>query len=243
MVCEICKGAGYVYLDVPLGHPQYGRAVPCRCRREEITRRRAARLREQAGIADAEMALWSFDTFDPDACQPPAVRPSMERIKRLCQAYAANPQGWLLLQGAYGSGKTHLAYAIASKALADGRAVFAATAPDMLDVLRAGYNDTSGEFDRRFATMRDAELLVIDDLGTESATPWATEKLYQIVNWRYSRRLPMVVTTNVDLGRPGRGLDERMRSRLLEGTRTEHGFCRLIPLPAHDFRPYKREIA
>lgn len=241
MTCEICGGCGYVRLDVPLGHPQFGRAVPCACKRAELAKRRARRLREQAGIADAEMALWSFDTFDPDLCQPPAARPSMARIKRLCQVYAAQPQGWLLLQGAYGSGKTHLAYAIASRALADGQAVFAATAPDMLDVLRQGYNDASGEFDRRFATMRDAELLVIDDLGTQSATPWAREKLYQIVNWRYSRRLPMVVTTNVDLGRPGRDLDECMRSRLLEGTRTENGFCRLIPLPAHDFRPYKRE--
>lgn len=57
-----------------------------------------------------------------------------------------------------------------------------------LDVLRQGYNDATGEFDRRFATMRDAELLVIDDLGTQSATPWAREKLYQIVNWRYRGR-------------------------------------------------------
>jgi len=50
-----------------------------------------------------------------------------------------------------------------------------------------------------------------------------------------------VVTTNVDLGRPSKALDERMRSRLLEGTQAEGGFCRLVPLPAHDFRPQKRE--
>jgi len=243
MSCEICGGKGYILLDVPFGHPSFGRAVPCECTRGKIAKRRAERLREQAGISDTELQFWRFETFDAQRCQPPAVRPAMEAAKERCMAYAEQPRGWLILSGAFGSGKTHLAYAIASRALADGRAVFAATAPDMLDVLRAGYNDADGEFDRRFRAMRDAELLVIDDLGTQSGTPWAAEKLYQIINWRYARRLPMVITTNVDLERRSPQLDERIRSRLLEGTRVAGGFCQLLPLPARDFRPQKKEVS
>ena len=46
--------------------------------------------------------------------------------------------------------------------------------------------------------MRTAPLLVLDDLGTESATPWAKEKLYQIFNYRYVARLPTVITLSKD---------------------------------------------
>jgi DNA replication protein DnaC len=242
MACEKCGGIGYVRLTVPVGHPAFGRAIPCECQRDRLAKRRAERLREQAGIADAELRFWQFDTFRPDQCQPPAVRPAMEAAKQRCIEFAEQPRGWLILQGAFGCGKTHLAYAIASKALADGRAVFASTVPDMLDVLRQGYSDDNLTFEKRFDDMRNAELLVLDDLGTEAAKPWPTEKLYQIINWRYARRLPMVVTTNVDLERRSRELDDRIRSRLLEGTRVAGGFCQLLPLPARDFRPQKREI-
>jgi len=242
MTCELCGGKGYVLLDVPFGHPAFGRAVPCECTRGIIAKRRAERLREQAGISDAELRFWRFDTFKPEMCQPPAIRPAMEAAKKRCMEFSEQPRGWLILSGAFGSGKTHLAYAIASEALAKGMAVFAATAPDLLDVLRAGYSDDNDDFERRFRDMRNAELLVIDDLGTEAAKAWPTEKLYQIVNWRYARRLPMVITTNVDLERRSRELDERIRSRLLEGTRVAGGFCQLLPLPARDFRPQKREL-
>jgi DNA replication protein DnaC len=73
-----------------------------------------------------------------------------------------------------------------------------------------------------------------DDRGTESATPWAREKLYQIINHRYVAKLPTVITTSVSPD----DLDPRIRTRILDETR-----CLIFPLIApsyrggHDVRP------
>ena len=91
MACEKCGGIGYVRLTVPVGHPAFGRAIPCECQRDRLAKRRAERLREQAGIADAELRFWQFDTFRPDQCQPPAVRPAMEAAKQRCIEFAEQP--------------------------------------------------------------------------------------------------------------------------------------------------------
>jgi DNA replication protein DnaC len=53
---------------------------------------------------------------------------------------------------------------------------------------------------------------VLDDLGTENATPWAREKLYQIINHRYNERLPTVITSN----QRDDAIDERILSRMLD---------------------------
>ena len=55
-------------------------------------------------------------------------------------------------------------------------------------------------------------MLILDDLGTQNATAWAQEKLFQIFNHRYNAMLPTVVTTNLSLDR----IDERLRMRLTD---------------------------
>src|SRR5690606_20740625 len=102
--------------------------------------------------------------------------------------YAADPQGWLVFNSvAYGNGKTHLAAAIANTVINQGRPVLFIVVPDLLDHLRTTYNPAAGvRYDKRFEEVKTADLLVLDDLGTESATPWAREKLYQIFNYRYN---------------------------------------------------------
>ena len=63
--------------------------------------------------------------------------------------------------------------------------------PDLLDHLRATFSPTSGAtLDRVFEQVRTAPLLILDDLGTESATPWAREKLFQLFNHRYGAGCP-----------------------------------------------------
>jgi DNA replication protein DnaC len=98
----------------------------------------------------------------------------------------------------------------------------------LLDHLRAAFNPTSGtSYDKRFAEIKATPLLVLDDLGTESATPWAREKLYQLFNYRYNARLPTVITTAV----PPDELDPRLASRMLDGDR-----CTFFVLEAPSYR-------
>jgi DNA replication protein DnaC len=125
--------------------------------------------------------------------------------------YARNPHGWLVLSGNYGCGKTHLAAAIANEVLKMNYEVLFTVVPDILDHLRSTFGPTSEvAYDERFEQIRGAKLLVLDDLGTENATPWAREKLYQIINHRYNYALPTVITTN----REPKVIDPRIVSRM-----------------------------
>ena len=134
------------------------------------------------------------------------------RLRRPEPAYALAPTGWLLLIGGNGCGKTHLAVAIARERLAADKAVLFLVVPDLLDHLRATYAPGSPVTYNAFCQqVREAELLVLDDLGSEQSSPWATEKLFQLLNHRYNAELPTVITTN----RVGlHGIDHRLRSRL-----------------------------
>ncbi len=124
--------------------------------------------------------------------------------------FAHTLKGWLLFLGGYGVGKTHLAAAIANFVVGVGVPTLFLTVPDLLDWLRFAYDATDSTFEERFDEIRNIPLLVLDDLGTQNTTPWAQEKLFQIINHRYVNRLPTVITTNQQLNE----IDGRIRSRL-----------------------------
>jgi DNA replication protein DnaC len=115
-------------------------------------------------------------------------------------AFAEDPRGWLVFQGANGCGKTHLAAAVANRGLANGQGVFFAVVPDLLDYLRASFAPgKDAPYDELFDRVRNVDLLVLDDLGAQATTQWAQEKLYQVVNYRHVAGLPTVVTTDQSL--------------------------------------------
>ena len=229
--CPICHDAGYLCPDVPPGDARLGQLVPCKCRVRERERRRHEELLRLGNLGPFEDK--TFDTFDP------GVNADVRAAFRFAVDYALDPVGcgtpWVFFHGRCGTGKTHLAAAIANHYVArqGGRALFTIV-PDLLDHLRATFNpvDTAGtvspgRYDRRFGDVREVPLLVLDDLGTENATPWAREKLYQLLNGRYNERLSTVVTSNHDFSR----IDERIVSRL-----SDSRLCRYIPIDAPDYR-------
>ncbi len=127
------------------------------------------------------------------------------------KAYAARPEGWLILTGPSGCGKTHLAAAVANTLIEQGQMVFFSFVPDLLDHLRGAYSpDSSMSYDDLFRQVRDTPVLVLDDLGAQSGTPWAREKIFQIFNHRFNERMPTVVTVRGAIER----LEDSIRSRL-----------------------------
>lgn len=206
-------------MDAPVNSPNFSRLVPCTCEVE------ARRLRQQKHAREfndlSSFRDLTFGTFNDTV-------PGTNEAFQAALEYADDPNGWLILVGEYGCGKTHLAAAIANYAREErGMNPILAVVPDLLDYLRTAFGPNSeSTYDERFNAFRGADLLILDDIGTESATPWAREKLFQIINHRYIERAPLVVTTN-DLDR----IEPRVRSRLSDWQLARHIF-----IDATDFR-------
>jgi len=225
--CPLCKGLGFVREDVPVGHPHFGQLFPCRCKLAEIEQRRMEHLRQLSNLE--HMKAKTFESFVPEGYGLAPHKASNLRFAfELAQQYADHPSGWLVLLGGYGCGKTHLAAAIANRVIERGEAVLFVVIPDLLDYLRAIFGPNSPvTYDERFDQVRNAPLLILDDLGTQSSTEWAQEKLFQILNYRYNARLPTVITSNQSL----EDIDLRIRSRMVDPDLTI-----LVTILAPDFR-------
>lgn len=228
-VCPKCGGAGYFRLDVPVGHPQFGKVVPCDCKERE---RMATRYSEQRSLSNLDHFVdCTFASFDRDV---PGTREAFVQAKQYSETYEPV---WIVFFGGYGCGKTHLAAAIANEAVRQQMTVLFAVVPDLLDQLRAAYDPKSGmSFDDTFSAIREVGVLVLDDLGTENTTPWAREKLFQIINYRAMQRLPLVVTSNnirpdQKLGIDFPGIDDRIASRLSDVRMVRH-----VHVAAGDYR-------
>ena len=209
--CEFCGGLGYVREEHPVGHPDFGKVKICVCRHSEVNSRDHNRLFAYSQLN--ELKDLTFENFEPRGRiglgehQAQSLEYAFNQAKQFAQTH----NGWLLLRGKYGCGKTHLAAAIANFSVSHGIQTLFITVPDLLDSLRFSYNSSSQtSFEDRFEEIRQTPLLILDDFGTQNATSWAQEKLFQIINYRYINKLPMVVTTNLDLDQ----IEGRIRSRL-----------------------------
>jgi len=208
--CPICHGVGYLRRDVPVGHPDFGRALICSCRQAEVSQAIRSRLYRLSNLDQLkDLTFEKFNSRGRVGVGEQQAR-SLELAYNHARMFAGELKGWLLLEGTYGCGKTHLAAAIANFAVSMGVPTLFITVPDLLDWMRFAYDNPETTFSERFEEIRNISLLVLDDFGTQNATPWAQEKLFQILNYRYINRLPLVVTTNLSL----EDVDERLRSRL-----------------------------
>lgn len=202
--CPTCRGAGWLRLDVSIDDPRFGQMIPCACKAKEIEEKKMRTLLEHSNLQALQDK--TLDKFFPNDEQQNAYNQA--------RRFAENPEGWLVLLGSYGSGKTHLAAAIGNRRLELGEPAVFIVVPDLLDHLRAAFSPESEiTFDDLFESVRNAPLLILDDLGTQTTTAWANEKMFQILNHRYMMKLPTVITTNVPLDHLG----DRLASRMVDG--------------------------
>jgi DNA replication protein DnaC len=222
---NLCDGLGYVRVDLPIGHADFGKLF--RCPNYPLDLQRREKLRK-LGNLDA-FTDKTFETFRTDLPGLTALqRGSLETALQVSRDFAGQPEGWLLLEGTYGCGKTHLAAAVGNTRLDFEESVLFITTPDLLDHLRNTFGPSSEVgYDEMFDRLRNAPLLILDDLGVENPSAWAQEKLFQLLNHRYARHMPTVITTNADIN----ALDPRIRSRLLD-----EGVIRRVRISAPDYR-------
>jgi DNA replication protein DnaC len=228
--CPHCGGVGYVRMDVPIGHEKFGKLESCVCRAVNIAEGARTRLFALSNLD--RLRHLEFENFSPNGNEKAKFMTLQEKERlqhafEVCEEFARSQKGWLLLEGGYGCGKTHLAAAIANASVNRGIPTLFITVPDLLDTLRFAYADPETTFEQRFEEIRNASLLIMDDFGTQNATGWAQEKLFQIINYRYINKLPTVITTNLMLDE----IEGRIRSRLQDDEFVEH-----IRITAPDFR-------
>jgi DNA replication protein DnaC len=219
-----------VRYDVPLGHEKFGKLESCVCRAKDVADGARSRLFALSNLD--RLSHLRFENFKASGNEKakfmtPQERENLHTAFELCEKFAQLYNGWVLLEGGYGCGKTHLAAAIANYVVSMGVPTLFLTVPDLLDMLRFSYDSEDTTFEERFDEIRNATLLVLDDFGTQNATPWAQEKLFQIINYRYINKLATVITTNLMLDE----IEGRIRSRL-----QDEEFVHYVKISAPDYR-------
>lgn len=119
--------------------------------------------------------------------------PSSAKVAKAIALECAETGKSLILGGGVGTGKTHLAIAMANRYVGQGKPVLFLNLPAMMDKMR---QETLRGENTTLQQAKNVDLLILDDAGVERVTEWRDEQLYDIVNHRYNHDLPFVITTN-----------------------------------------------
>ena len=204
-VCPICHGSGWRKTS----EEGAGAVRRCDCEKEKL----GPRLLGLAGIPERYQSctLESFKVHNRD----PGIASLLLRARTVSQAYVDEfydakddrfSSTGLIFVGPPGIGKTHLAAAVLRELIVRhrvrGRFV---DFTSLLHQIQATFDNTSGESKSEILEgVKEAELLVLDELGVQKPTEWVMQTLYDVINARYSRRRPTIFTTNYLLELPAR---------------------------------------
>lgn len=165
-------------------------------------------------LRDARSAKWESKI-------PPRWRGwSMEKLPKGFRV-AANQwiaegfpnSGNLILSGPTGSGKTSMAYAIGKEIYLLGHKVKIWQSAELFDEMR-GTDQSKDVLD----SVKNSDLLILDDLGSERKTDWVEERLFLIIDYRWQWKLPVIVTTNLTSDQLPDKVSERIISRLMDSS-------------------------
>jgi len=208
--CSICDDIGYVAKNVPVGDPDFGKAIPCKCIEQKLISQRLSACLSNSRVLDAYAGL-TFESFW--ACAGGDIDDKELAIELVSQfADGSDPilQGvampGLVLSGDFGVGKTGLgALGLFGRAIR-GQQALCIDWRDFLGDVQNTYSRDRGDMKRMpnrralVQMMRDVEVLMIDELGSLTDPPSADriEITSELIRGRHARRLPTIITTNLD---------------------------------------------
>lgn len=237
MSCPLCYDTRWKSIDLQAeGGARREQVVRCDCWRDELSNRLLKDARIPSRFLRSEL-----ETFEPDT---DSQRDAMRRARAFVEQFPVIEKG-LLFHGPYGVGKTHLAVAILKAVIrkCGARGYFFET-PELLRQVRHTYNTAVDQTEMGvLGPVLNAELLVLDDLGTEKTSEWVQETLGLVVNTRYNARRPTILTTNLrdplDAADPNSFMFQigaRTRSRLRE-------MCDWVEIQGPDIRDIDQHTA
>ena len=213
--CSVCGDTGYTDHGV------------CDCLHRLLADNAAKRLGQSSG-----MKLTSLDEMDLSFYKEQLP---MKRLLDFCRDYGehfAADSDSLLLFGPTGVGKTHVSLALAKIAAEKGFTVVYGPAQQLLSRLeREHFGKAEGD---TASLLTEAELLVLDDLGTELNTPFYQTALYDIINARLLTERPTIISTNLSPAELQGRYGVQIASRIL-------GTYLPLPFKGDDIRQQKLE--
>ncbi len=141
----------------------------------------------------------------------------MEKNVSYCKKFVDNfPSGEnLLFMGGVGLGKTHLSVAIAKELIDKGYGVYYSSVESLVTQLqKEKFGRLDGDFSCRDA-VEDADLLIVDDLGTEFNTQYSRTAIYDIVNSRILSGKSTIINTNLFMEELNERYTPRVASRFI----------------------------
>ena len=219
--CPICRDTGRTGDTVK---------EPCECLKKAYQQK----LREKIGLGCAHDETFDVSVF-PDEKIPGmnfSQREMMRLYRTVCEKWAneypASEYRDMLLTGSTGLGKTFLLHAMAERLIERDKNVLLISAYRMLEILRRSYFES----DSSASELMDAEVLMIDDLGSEPLMQNVTvEQLFNLLNERQNRKLATVISTNLEMPKFRERYTERIASRLRDSRS-----CKIISLLGKDIR-------
>ena len=183
----------------------------CECLRKLFGQFAAERINK-----NTHLNLCSFDTFNMSYYQGEAYA-MMIKIYNYTQNYAYNfstNSPSIFMFGGTGLGKTHLSLSIANEVIKKGNTVIYDSVINILQNIEKEHFSYEHS-DEMINNMLNTELLILDDLGTEYRTQFYTSTIYNIINTRLNRRLPTIISTNLDYYGIRERYDDRVASRII----------------------------
>ena len=222
--CPLCKDTGYVAGAV------------CSCVQFLIKKIQRDEICSQSPLSLSSFSTFSLNYYSSDRDKNFSVIPKkhMEAVLAFCKEYAEDfhpKSDNLLFMGTAGLGKTHLALSIAEVVLEKGYDVIYISAQSAFSRIE---QEKFGNRDEQLLTaMISADLLVLDDLGTEYLSPFIISELYHIIEARMAMRKATIYTTNLNAESDlSIRYTEKIASRLL-------GNCHLVHFFGTDIRLQK----
>ena len=204
--CSVCNDSGFVNERM------------CNCHRELLKEIERDNLRRFAPVDDCTFNSFNTEYYPAQAMENGvSPREKAQKILESCRTYA---QGFnshaasILFMGGTGLGKTHLSLAIANVVINKGYSVVYGTAQNILSDLQ---NKSFGRYENLDYTEREvlaADLLIIDDLGTEFKNQFSVACLYNIINTRILKKKPTIISTNFSYDDLERDYNQRITSRI-----------------------------